>query len=220
MNITFSHHLPRKLTFRESFLFPIESPEGRKDVIIGGLIVIFFLPIGWILNLGARLDVVHRLFSGEHPYFRGMSPWRHTFIRGCVSAATIFCYLLPANVCFGLALLLVYSEQSLVYGGLLGLCGLILFVLGVFTLPGCMTVYACEEDPSVLRQPIRAFKRAWEHRRLYFKAWLIALASILISFIGLLFFVVGFFFTSVWAWEVVGYAFTVAMYNQSQTESK
>lgn len=98
------------------------------------------------------------------------------------------------------------------------LFGLLFFVLGVFTLPGCMTVYACEEDPRVLRQPVRAFKRACEHRRLYLKAWLIALASIVISFLGLLLFIVGFFFTSVWAWEVVGYAFTVAMYSQPQMD--
>jgi hypothetical protein len=187
----FNHHLPKQLSFRESFLFPIESPEGRRDVLIGGLVVIFLLPIGWILNLGARLDVVHRLFSGERPYFRGMRPWRHTFRRGCVSAATILCYLLPANLCFGLALWLTVRDFALPYVWIFALVGLIFFILGVYTLPGCMTVYACEEDSAVLREPIRAFQRAWEHRHLYFKAWIIAITSILISFFGLLFFGTG-----------------------------
>jgi hypothetical protein len=49
---------------------------------------------------------------------------------------------------------------------------------------------------------------------------MIALSSIMISFFGLLFFVVGFFFSSVWAWEVVGYAFTVAMYNEPLNEKE
>ena len=90
--------------------------------------------------------------------------------------------------------------------------GVVFFVLGVFTLPGCMTVYACELDVRVLRNPYRAFRRAWAHRVIYSKAWLIAISAILLSFLGLLLFVGGFFVTSVWAWEVVGYAFTVAMY--------
>jgi hypothetical protein len=63
--MTDKHHLPARLTFHESFLFPIESVEGRRDVFIGGLVVILLLPIGWIMNLGARLDVVHRLFTGD-----------------------------------------------------------------------------------------------------------------------------------------------------------
>ena len=215
-----SHHLPNQLSFRESLLFPIESPEGRRDVLIGGLVVMLLLPIGWILNLGARLDVVHRLFLGERPYFRGMRPWSHTFRRGCVSAATIFCYLLPANLCFGGALWFSVQGYSSTCVGIFSLIGFIFFVLGVFTLPGCMTVYACEENPAVLRDPVRALQRAWEHRALYVKAWIIAITSIVISFSGLLLLGVGFFFTSVWAWEVVGYAFTIAMYNQPRIDSE
>ena len=34
----------------------------------------------------------------------------------------------------------------------------------VFTLPGCMTVYAVEGDASILRDPVRAFRRAWSKR--------------------------------------------------------
>jgi hypothetical protein len=83
-----------------------------------------------------------------------------------------------------------------------------------------MTVYACEENPAVLRDPVRALQRAWEHRALYVKAWIIAITSIVISFSGLLLLGVGFFFTSVWAWEVVGYAFTIAMYNQPRIDSE
>ena len=37
--------------------------------------------------------------------------------------------------------------------------------------------------------------------------------SIVISFGGLLALGIGFLFASVWAWDVVGYAFTVAMYS-------
>jgi hypothetical protein len=89
-------------------------------------------------------------------------------------------------------------------------------VLGVFTLPGCMTVYACEGDARVLRQPRAAFRRALEHRRVYLRAWGISLAAVSLSFLGLLALGVGFVFASVWSWEVVGYAFTVAMYAEGK----
>jgi hypothetical protein len=208
------NHLPKELTFRKSFLFPIESPEGRRDIFIGGIALICLLPIGWVLNLGARLDVVHRIYCGEPPYFRGMKPWSRTFKRGCISASTIFSYLFPANLFFSLSLILFLQKFSLGYIFVAVLTGFSLFLIGIFTLPGCMTVYACEEDPRILLAPLKAFRRAIKHRSFYLKAWLISLSAIALSFFGLIFCLVGFFFTSVWAWEVVGYAFTIAMYNE------
>lgn len=211
-------------------LFPIETPEARRDIVLGGLAVVFLLVFGWILNLGARLDVVQRLYTGERPYFRGMKPLRHTFRRGCISATTIFAYLAPANVCFAAGywaamggewrLASAWSDlQATPLAIALSVAGLLFFVLGVFTLPGCMTVYACEEDPSVLRDPVRAFRRAWAQRRMYSKAWAIALCAVSLSFLGIFAFVIGFFIASVWAWEVVGYAFTVAMYSELEAGS-
>ena len=205
-------NLPQTLTLRDSFLFPLDTPEGRKDVLIGGLVLMLLLPIGWVLNLGARLDIVQRLYSDNRPYFRGMQPWGQTLKRGCTSATAIFFYLLPANVCFYLTYRQFAAAGWSAAVALTLLVGLCFFVLGVFTLPGCMTVFACEKDASILLNPVHAFRRAWHHRTLYFKAWGIALIAITLSFGGLFLLVVGFFFTSVWAWEVVGYAFTVAMY--------
>lgn len=215
--LTTQSHLPRQLTYSDSFRFPIGTPEARRDVLIGGLAVIFLLVIGWILNLGARLDVVQRLYHDDRPYFRGFKPWRRTFRRGCISAATIFCYLSPFLLFTALAYLGYRRQWSdVAVAGLVG-AAIVAFVLGVFTLPGCMTVYACEGDASVLRKPVQAFRRALEHRRIYLKAWRISLAAVVISFVGLLGLVVGFIFTSVWAWEVVGYAFTVAMYSDARS---
>jgi hypothetical protein len=207
--------LPTQLSWRASFEFPVATPEGRHDVLIGGIAVIFLLPIGWILNLGARLDVVQRLYEDNPPYFRGFHPWRRTFRRGCVSAATIFSYLTPAMLCAALAWYTWRSGSSPWIVGAWMAAAVASFILGVFTLPGCMTVYACEKDPEVLWHPARAFDRARRAGRKYGKAWLISLAAVALSLLGLLALVIGFVFTSVWAWEVVGYAFTVAMYSSS-----
>jgi hypothetical protein len=198
----------------DAFRFPVATREGRKDVLIGGCLLILLL-IGWILNLGNRLNVVSRFSADDRPYFRGFEPWGYTFKRGCISFLAISSYLAPAAI---LGLAAFFCRQNDIPLGHYTFAGLsaLAFCMGVFTLPGCMTVYAVEDDPAVLRKPAVAFSRAWHHRDAYLFAWWIALLSIVLSFLGILALGVGFFFTSVWAWDVVGYAFTVAMYSQKK----
>ena len=74
-------------------VFVAASAEARRDVFIGGLLLLFLLFVGWILNLGNRLNVVSRLYSGQQPYFTGFAPWWFTFKRGCISFAAIVSYL-------------------------------------------------------------------------------------------------------------------------------
>ena len=207
-------HLPTVLTVRDAFRFPVGTPDARKDLLIGGCLLLTLM-VGWVFNLGNRLNVVARLAAGETPYFRGFKPWGHTFRRGCLSLLAIASYLCPAAI-FG-ALAFWFRQQGN-DGGAYGFAVLsaAAFALAVFTLPGCMTLYAVEGDPSVLRRPVAAFRRAWAHRRVYLFAWWISLLSIALSLLGLLALGVGFLFTSVWAWEVVGYAFTVALYGAAR----
>lgn len=213
------HHLPGELRIGDAFLFPIATREARRDLLIGGSLLIFLLLIGWILNLGNRLNVVARLGADERPYFRAFRPWGYTFRRGCISFATISAYLAPAAVFGLLAFWCRRADLPFCHFLFAGL-SVAAFVLGVFTLPGCMTVYAVEGDPRVLRRPVAAFRRAWAHRRTYLHAWWVAVLAILTSFLGLLALGVGFLFTSVWAWDVVGYAFTVAMYSEQESASR
>lgn len=171
----------------------------------------FLFFVGWILNLGNRLNVVERLYAGQPPYFTGFRPWSSSFCRGCVSFAAIATYLSPSMIFGATAVYLKLHGNDAVHYAF-AVLSVIFFALGVFTLPGCMTVYAAENDKHVLLHPLAAFRRSWQQRKHYLLAWRIAICSILLSLGGLLFLGVGFFFTSVWAWEVVGYAFTVAMY--------
>lgn len=203
---------PSELDWRDAFYFPVATPEGRKDVLIGGTLILFLWPIGWVLNLGNRLNVVARLHAGRSPYFTGFRPWTFTLARGCTSAAAIAAYLAPAMAFGALAYYLHAADATRWTVAASSVAGVVAFTLAVFTLPGCMTVYAVEGNDSVLRNPLMAFRRAWSRRDVYLRAWMIALVSIVLSFLGLLGLLVGFLYTSVWAWEVVGYAFTVAMY--------
>ena len=209
---------PTRLTWRRAFSFPVETPEGRRDIWIGGLLILCLWPIGWILNLGNRLNVVSRFYRGDVPIFRGFRPFANTFRRGCISFATISSYLAPSVLTGAVAVYLKLQGEEAFHYVFAGMSAL-LFVLGVFTLPGCMTVYAVEGDSRVLRDPAGAFRRAWVNRGIYGRAWAISMASVLVSFLGLLGLGVGFLFTSVWSWEVVGYAFTVALYHPKDSRS-
>src|SRR5262245_6013632 len=128
--------LPRALTVRDAFAFPVATREARRDLLIGGCLLVLLL-VGWIFNLGNRLNVVSRLRAGDRPYFRAFRPWGYTFKRGCVSFATISAYLSPA-VLFGL--LAFWFRQQRFAAGHYSMAALsaLAFCLGVFTLPGCM----------------------------------------------------------------------------------
>src|SRR5689334_14089872 len=177
---------PRHLHWKDAFLFPVETPEARRDVLIGGTLILFLWPIGWVLNLGNRLNVVARLHGGRSPYFTGFRPWTSTLVRGCISATAITAYLSPSIVLGSLAYYAYSKDAAHVVVAAIGIASAVAFVLALFTLPGCMTVYAVEGDAAVLRNPATAFRRAWSRRRVYFRAWAIALASVTLSFAGAL----------------------------------
>src|SRR4051812_11522462 len=83
------------LTFADCFSFPLRSVEGRRDVLVGALWLLTTLP-GWVLNLGHRLEVVHRLYRDEQPPFRGFGPVLFTLQRGLTAWFAIALYLSPA----------------------------------------------------------------------------------------------------------------------------
>jgi hypothetical protein len=189
-------------TLKECFRFPLSSAEARADLMTGGSVL--FIPlIGWILNLGHRLNVVHRMSKDEANPFHGFKPWNATFMRGLKAATAITCYLSPSIVCALLA------RQFHIFE--LWYATALLFGLAIYSLPGGMTYNAVYDDLRYLYRPDMAFQRAMEGGRKYLKAWGIALVAVTLSFLGLLVLVVGFLYTSVWAWTVVGFAFSHAL---------
>lgn len=194
--------MSEKLSWKACFRFPLENAEARHDVFVGACWLL--LPLfGWILNLGHRLDVVYRLYHDEPPWFRGFSPWGKTFRRGLRAFTAITTYLSPAAA-FALVATVTWSWVWWVPSG-------VLFVWAIFSLPGGMTYNAAFGDITYLYRPDLAFRRAIEGGWLYLEAWAIAITAILLSLLGLLALGVGFLVTSVWAWMVVGYAFSKAL---------
>jgi hypothetical protein len=82
-----------------------------------------------------------------------------------------------------------------------------LLMAATIAIPGYMTHYCREYDMGEIFNPFRALRRVLEGGTAYWKAWVIALAALCLSFLGLLLAGVGFLFTSVWFWQVAGFSF-------------
>lgn len=201
-----SPRAPRSPSFAECFRFPVATADARRDLLVGGTLLLLTLP-GWILNMGHRLQVVNRVWRGDAPYFRGFGPWRVTFRRGLQAWAAIVIYLSPSLALAALAWLAWPGRGAM----LAVVAAVLLFGVGAFALPGGMTRNAVADDLSYLYRPDRALRAAFAGGRAYLKAWLIAASAIALSFLGLAAALVGFLYTSVWAWSVVGFAFTSAL---------
>ena len=186
----------------ESFWFPLSTPAARADLLVGGTALLLLLPIGWVLNMGHRLDVVYRIFHDKPPYYGGFSPWSETLVRGLRATIAILIYLSPSMLCAG----------GVARGvSWLAVPAVLLFAIAIYVLPGGMTYNAAHNDIAYLYRPDRALRRALAGGRAYLQAWGIALLAITLSLVGVLALGVGFFYTSVWAWMVVGYAFSRAL---------
>ena len=196
----------RSPTFAGCFRFPVATPDARRDLLLGGTLLLLTLP-GWILNMGHRLEVVHHVWRDEPPYFRGFAPWGFTFRRGLVALVAITVYLAPSFV----AGVIAWSSWPGMFADVATIVAGVLFVVGVYVLPGGMTTNAIARDTAYLVRPDRALRIALAGGHEYLKAWLIAACAIALSLLGLLAGGIGFLYSSVWAWTVVGVAFTTAL---------
>lgn len=158
--------------------------------------------------------MVYRVYHDKPPYFRGFAPLRNTFRRGLRAFAAIALYLAPAVLLTGVP----FTLQTKVCSSLAwptGALALACFVVAAYALPGGMTYNAAFNDRSYLYRPDKALRRALDGGTAYLRAWAMALAAISLTPLGALALGVGFFYSSVWAWSVVGYAFSGALVFQA-----
>jgi hypothetical protein len=189
--------LSTPLSFDSSFRFPLQSAASRRDLWIGAALLL--LPgIGWLLNMGHRIEMVHRMLQGEPawPSWTRPLPLLH---RGVVTFGGMLYYYLPGLV-IGLTGYRLDRPWMLASG--IGLC-----VLATLAIPGYMTHYCRAFDPREIYNPFRALSRVRQGGRAYWHAWAIALTALVLSFLGLLGAGVGFLVSSVWFWQVAGFSF-------------
>jgi uncharacterized protein DUF4013 len=185
------------LRLRSAFAFPLQTREGRKELLIGATLLL--LPIvGWLLNMGHRVQMVHNMQAGASPW----PAWRHhsrLLKYGTVTFLGMLQYQAPA-ILLGI---LAWRAGSTV----LGILAIGLGILAVLAVPGFMSHYCQRFDAREVFDPVKALRRVAQGGRAYWHAWLIALAALGVSLLGLLALGVGFLVTSVWFWQVAGFSF-------------
>jgi hypothetical protein len=189
--------LSTPLRLSAAFRFPLQSRTARIEVAIGALWLLVPI-VGWILNMGHRIAMTHRMQHGEPAW----PAWRDypTLLRhGTITFLGMVEYHAPAILC-------EWAARRVDSGGLHALTAL-LWIVATIAVPGYMSHYCFTLDPREVFDPLRAMRRVLEGGRAYWHAWAIALAALLCSFLGVAAFGVGFLFTSVWFWQVAGFAF-------------
>ena len=153
---------------------------------------------GWLLNMGHRVRVVHRLQKGETPWPAWDNP-SELLKHGLYTFLGMVWYGWPGVLLLGVGFL--FSNVFFV------VLGLGLWSTAVVAIPGYMSHYCKEYDVREIFDPFRALSRVREGGLKYWKAWSIVFPTMLLSFLGLLLFGFGFLFTSVWFWQVAAFSF-------------
>ena len=194
------------LRLRNSFVFPLQTADGRREVLWGAVLLVALPGIGWLLNMGHRIAFVRRMQHGLPPFPAFSDPERpwHAVYRelmwdGFVTFLGMVYYHAPGAVLLG--------AGALLHSAPLAVAGAIVWLAATATVPGYMTHYCAHGNVLEILNPLVALRRVREGGRGYWHAWSIVLAALALSFVGLLAFGVGFFVTSVWFWQVAGFSF-------------
>lgn len=178
--------------------FPLQSRDARKEVLIGAALLLFLPGIGWLLNMGHRIRVVHNMQHGRPPW-PAWNDYPQLLWHGLITFFGMVYYGAPGLIALGLGL---HYENVYAIAA-----GVVLGLAAVVAIPGYMSHYCVAFDAAEIYDPFRALRRVAQGGRAYWHAWAIALTAMALSFVGLLGFGVFFFVTSVWFWQVAGFSF-------------
>lgn len=185
------------LRISSAFGFPLQSAIARREVLIGALWLL--VPIfGWVLNMGHRIEMVHRMQHGQSAW-PAWANKRQLLRDGVITLLGMIEYHAPAVILGGVAW---YLGMPLLY-----IPAALLWIIATMAVPGYMSHYCFARDVSEVFNPFKAMRRVFETGPGYWHAWFIALSALLLSFTGLFVFGLGFLVTSVWFWQVAGYSF-------------
>ncbi len=196
--------LTTPLSLRAAFLFPLQSTLARREVLHGGLLLLIPI-VGWILNMGHRIAMTHRMQHGQSAW-PAWTNYPALFKHGLITFLGMVEYHAPAVICE----ILARQNHSTAWH----VAAAVLWLLATIAVPGFMSHYCYTLDPREVFDPLRALRRVLQGGRSYWHAWSIAFAALLMSFTGLLAFGVGFLITSVWFWQVAGFSFATVFTQQ------
>ena len=88
--------LHSKLSFKNSFRFPIQNALARKEVLLGAALVLLPL-VGWVLNMGHRIEMVHKMHHGQ-PAWPSWNSYGRLLKSGIMTFLGMIYYYLPGAV--------------------------------------------------------------------------------------------------------------------------
>lgn len=154
--------------------------------------------VGWLLNMGHRIEMVHNMHHGGDAW-PSWQNYPRLMKTGAVTFLGMAYYYSPGILIIWLAM--IYHQQMLY------ILAALFLIAATIAIPGYMTHYCHDFDAREIFNPFRALRRVFEGGSAYWKAWAIALTALFFSFFGLLAAGIGFLFTSVWFWQVAGFSF-------------
>jgi hypothetical protein len=189
--------LKSELTLSNAFLFPLQSKQSRKELLIGALYLL--IPIyGWLLNMGHRIVMVHRMQNGQSAW----PAWTNNntlFKHGFLTFLGMVQYHAPAAI---FALIYWHTKQTPLL-----ILAIVLWISATIIVPGYMTHYCYSYDWREIFDLRKAVSRVFQLGTPYFYAWGIALSALTLSLSGFFLLGLGFLVTSVWFWQVAGFYF-------------
>ena len=91
----------RTLDWKAACLFVRTDPQWRKHLFVGGLWLMLCPPVGWLMALGYRKEVVMNLVHGKQPVLPVWKGQHGFFFReGCKAVGIILSYFTPFFVGF------------------------------------------------------------------------------------------------------------------------
>jgi hypothetical protein len=189
--------LTTPLSIGASLRFPLQSPRSRREVWLGAAWLLVPV-VGWLMNMGHRIRMVHNLQHGRPAWPAWQDPL-DLLKHGAITFAGMACYGAPGVLLVAAGLYWQLSWATAL--------GALLWVGAVIAIPGYMSHYCRELDPREIFDPFRALSRVKQGGVAYWRAWGVVLVAMALSSIGLLAFGVGFLVTSVWFWQAAGFSF-------------
>jgi hypothetical protein len=186
------------LSVGTSLRFPLQSALARREVLWGAFLLLALPGVGWLLNMGHRIQMVHRMQHGE-PAWPAWTDYPALLRHGVVTCLGMVFWHAPGAGLLAVAHLT--GSTGLALAGVLAWCA------GTVAVPGYMTHYCLRFDVREVFSPLLTLRRIREAGAAYWRAWGIALLALALSFVGLAGLGVLFFVTSVWFWQVAGFSF-------------
>jgi hypothetical protein len=104
--------LSTPLSMRSSFRFPLQSDTSRRELLWGAVLLVVLPGIGWFLNMGHRVVVVHRM-QHDQPPWPAWHNYGELFRHGLIAAggmATTICPVSSRPTLRGLSLLFLSAS--------------------------------------------------------------------------------------------------------------